>query len=119
NGMHHNDVIQNYLPSGSTIPVRYNGSSATVTNETRVFWTLANFRATVGSVSGAAADMIFSSNFNWDYDPSNGVSGYSFQDVLIHETGHVLGFDSGIDFRINDIEAMDIYRFQRSNGYDP
>jgi hypothetical protein len=116
------DKVQNYLPSGSTMPVRWNGGSNTVSQETRVFWTRANFRAAVGSVSGSAGDLIFNENFNWDFDPSDGVVGYSFQDVVAHEVGHVMGFSSGADFRDKDIEALDIFRFQRSGGgfdYNP
>ncbi|HWB20149.1 MAG TPA: NF038122 family metalloprotease [Phycisphaerales bacterium] len=117
--MDSNDTIQNYLPSGSTIPVRYNGSSTSITNETRVFWTRANYRAAVGNVSGTVADIVFNDNFQWDWNPSNGVNGISFEDVLIHEIGHVLGFTSGTDFRVNDIETLDIFRFQRTdNGHD-
>src|SRR5262249_42343309 len=56
------------------------------------------------------------------YDPSNGLGGESFQDVLVHECGHALGFTSGADFRFHDMEALDIYRFQRTGGghdYNP
>lgn len=122
NGMDADDVIQDFLPTGSTIPVRYDGASATVTNENRVFWTRAAYRSTVGSVSGTAASMTYNTAFNWDWDPSNGVSAYSFQDVIIHETGHALGFTSGADFRTGDIEVLDVYRFQRTDGtgdYNP
>lgn len=126
NGMDADDTIQTYLPSGSTIPIRYNGNSGTVTNEGRCYFTKANYRATIGTVSGNAADMTINSDFNWDYDPSNGITSgyYCFQSVLAHETGHVLGFTSGADFRyiLQDIETLDIYRFQRSDGsgdYNP
>jgi len=122
NGMDVNDTIQSFLPTGSTIKVRYNGNTQTQTNEDRVFWTRASFNATVGVVAGNAASMQFNSNFGWDYDPSNGVSGYSFQDVVTHEVGHSLGFTSGADFRNSDIEALDLYRFQRTDGngdYNP
>ncbi len=122
-GMDGNDTIQTSLPSGTTIPVRY-GSGSTVTNETRVFWTLANFNATVGAAAGTAANMQYNNAFSWDFDPSNGINAgtYSFVDVVIHETGHAMGFTSGIDFRVNDIEALDVYRFQRTDGsgdYNP
>lgn len=118
-----NDTIQSFLPTTSTIPVRYS-SGATVTNETRVFFTVANYRATIGSVTGTAASMQYNNIFAWDFDPSNGISSgtYSFVDVVIHETGHAMGFTSGVDFRINDIEAIDIFRFQRTDGtgdYNP
>lgn len=119
NDMDGDDIIQDYLPTGSTIPVRYDGSSGTVTNENRCYFTKANYRATIGSVSGTAAWMTFNNQITWDYNPSNGVSGYCFQSVAAHEVGHVLGFTSGVDFRFNDIEALDIYRFQRTDGgYD-
>jgi len=125
-GMDADDTIQNYLPSGSTIPVRYDGNSGTATNEGRCFFTKANFRATIGTVSGDAADMTINSDFSWDYDPSNGITSgyYCFQTVLAHELGHVLGFTSGADFRyiLKDIETLDVYRFQLSDGsgnYNP
>jgi len=122
-GMDPDDTIQSDLPSGSTIPVRYDGNSSTVTNETIVFATFANHRATIGTVNGTAASMTFNSDFSWDYTPPNINAGtYCFQSVIIHEVGHALGFTSGADFRFNDMEMLDIYRFQRSDGsgdYNP
>ena len=116
NGMDAGDVIQTYLPTGSTIPVRYNGNSSTVTREDRVFWTRACYNTTIGYVAGDAANMQFNSNFNWDYNPAGGVTGYSFQDVVAHEVGHTLGFSSGADYRTNDMDGLDIFRFQRTDG---
>ncbi len=126
-GMDGDDTIQSWLPTGSTIPVRYNGNSGTVTNENRIWWTVAAFRSTVGSISGTAASMMLNNQFNWDFDPSNGVgfSRMSLVDVVIHETGHALGFTSNADQFLasnNDMTALDIYRFQRSDGccdYNP
>lgn len=117
------DTLQSSLPSTSTCPVRY-GTGSTVTNETRVFTTFANWKAVDGTVAGADANMTFSTNFAFDYDPSNGVGGssFSFQDVVIHEVGHAMGFTSGVDFRVNDMEMLDLYRFQRTDGsgdYNP
>ncbi len=124
NGMDGDDSIQSFLPTGTTIPVRYNASSSTVTNETRIFWTRANYKAAVGSSGGTDATMTYNTQFNWDYNPANGIgnSSHSFVDVVIHEVGHAMGFTSGVDFRTNDIEALDIYRFQRGDGgndYNP
>lgn len=121
-GMDADDTMQTYLPTGSTIPIRYNIASGTATSETRCYFTVANYRATIGTVSGNAADMSINTDYTWDYDPSNGVSGFCFRSVVAHEVGHVLGFTSGADFRTNDIEALDLYRFQRSDGtgdYNP
>ncbi len=117
------DTIQSWLPSGTTCPVRYT-SGSTVTNETRVYFTYADWKAVDGTVSGTDANMTFNSNFAFDYDPSNGVGGssYSFQDILIHESGHALGFTSGVDFRFYDMETLDLFRFQRTDGsgdYNP
>ncbi len=110
------DTIQASLPSGTTIPVRYRTN--TTTNETRVFWTLANWKATGGTATGTDANMQYSTAFPFDYDPSNGVTAntISLQDVIIHETGHALGFSSGVDFRSSDIEVPDIFRFRRTDG---
>ncbi len=120
------DTIQSWLPSGATIPVRYNGSSGGVTNEGFCDFTLANFNAAVGSVGGYAASIqIDDTDYNWDYDPSNGVPGsyYCFQSVIVHEVGHALGFISRADYITNSkIEAMDIFRFQWTDGagdYNP
>jgi hypothetical protein len=67
----------------------------------------------------------FNSNVSWDYDPSNGVSGYCFQSVATHEVGHSLGFLSRAEQwwdPTSDLFAMDIFRFQRTDGtgdYNP
>lgn len=121
-GMDADDTIQNFLPVGNTIPVRYNGSSSNVTDENRVFFTQANFNATLGTTGGTSGNMTYNTQFSWDYDPSNGVFGTSLVDVVVHETGHALGFVSGEDFRTGDIEALDMFRFQRTDGgndYNP
>jgi len=115
--MDYDDSIQNYLPAGSTIQVRYDGNSESVTNENRVFVTRADYNAAIGSAAGTAASMTFSTNFSWYYGVGRPPSGlYDFRSVLAHEVGHALGFTSGADFRNNDIEMLDLYRFQRSDG---
>ena len=115
-GMDASDAIQTSLPSGASIPVRY--TTGSTTNEDRVFFTFANWKAAGGTVAGTDASMQYSTNFPFDFDPSNGVSAntISLQDVIVHETGHALGFGSGVDFRFRDIETLDVFRFRRTDG---
>lgn len=114
NDMDSDDVIQSWLPTGSTLPVRYT-SSMDVTNVSSIRWPRANYRAVIGSSSGSAGSMQFNTQFNWDWDPSNGVPGnrMSFVDVVIHETGHAMGFVSSVDFGGNPT-PLDMFRFQRT-----
>jgi hypothetical protein len=122
NDMDADDSVQTYLPSGSTIPVRYDYNTSTVTNEDRAYFRVAPYNAVIGYLPGLAAQITFSTNFAFDYDPSNGVNGMCFQSVCAHEIGHVLGFGSGADWLNYDLELLDIYRFQLSDGvgnYNP
>jgi uncharacterized repeat protein (TIGR02543 family) len=124
NDMDSDDTIHVWLPSGGTIPVRYVYGSGTITDENYCYFTKSSYKAAIGDVSGADAFMQFNTNFTFDWDPSNGISGGTicFQSVAIHETGHCLGFTSAADFRPNDIEALDIFRFQNTDDggdYNP
>ena len=49
--------------------------------------------------NAADATMNFSSNVNWDFDASDGISedAYDFVGVVTHEIGHALGFESSAD----------------------
>jgi len=46
------------------------------------------------------ASISFSSDFDWDFDRSDGISSgtFDFVGVAIHEIGHAMGFLSGVDY---------------------
>lgn len=53
-----------------------------------------------GSPVAADADITFSDEFTWDFDPTDGITAgaFDFVGVAIHEIGHALGFVSGVDY---------------------
>ena len=69
--------------------------------------------ATATGVNSTSLDgtVTFSSNFGFDFDPTDGISAntFDFIGVAIHEIGHALGFVSGVDF-------LDVYGV---NGIGP
>lgn len=88
-----------------------------------VFGTKANLKALGftgldGSFGANDADITFSSNFNFDYDNSNGVAAgtMDFETIATHELGHALGFVSGAgDTGSIAPSTLDLYRFRTSN----
>lgn len=80
----------------------------------------ANLRAidednSLGIALGAVDGQIqFNSDFNFDFDNSDGVAGFDFETVAAHEIGHVLGFVSEIDRVDVDLEGGFF-----DNGNDP
>ena len=123
NGMWCYDVIQSWLPLGDHCLVRYNGGSDVVSEQHTINWPKAAYKATMGTTGGYGGSTAFNSLVTWDYDPNDGIDSgaFSFMDVLIHETGHALGFVSAVD-QGSTMHVMDLYRFQRTDGccdYNP
>ncbi len=96
------------LPGGTTYSRYINGTSTSggaahvQTNISSMRMTNANAKA-IGllAANNAAQDaaITFSSNFNFDFDPSDGITAgfYDFVGIAIHELGHAMGFTSGVD----------------------
>jgi hypothetical protein len=85
-------------------------------NETIALST-ANVKALLGDVYDPAmadGEITFSSDFNFDFDPRNGVAAgsYDFIAVAVHEIGHALGFLSGaddFDYSAGPVPGIDEY----------
>lgn len=106
----------NGLPTGTTFSVYINQTSEALgsnhelpyvddnggLNNQSVRLTTANAKA-LGLRSGddglLDAAIIFNSSFAWDYDRSDGITNgaLDFVGIALHEIGHVMGFESGVD----------------------
>lgn len=104
------------LPSGSTFSVYINRTNEAGggdneipyvdsdggLNNSTVRLTTANAKA-LGLRSGDDAfsdgEIVFNNSFAWDFDRSDGIAPgtLDFVGVAMHEIGHVLGFESGVD----------------------
>ncbi|MDY0188466.1 MAG: NF038122 family metalloprotease [Syntrophus sp. (in: bacteria)] len=124
--------IVSYLPTASQIGVNL-PSGFSLSSD--ISMTKANLKAMGyegldGMFGAKDADITFSTNFNFDYDNSDGVSAgsYDFETVATHEIGHVLGFISAVDvvdyyLSIGEtaeisLYALDLFRFGAATPTD-
>jgi hypothetical protein len=82
-------------PHGANSPTPY------VNTMDRVGMTTANAKALglLGATTSTDAFLRFNSDFGFDFNPSDGITGgqFDFVGVVTHELGHALGFVSGVD----------------------
>lgn len=117
---------------GSAVPFLEDDGDA---NNTTIRLTRANAKA-IGLIAGdqpdSDASITFNSEFNWDFDPSDGVDPNSFNFIFVaaHEIGHALGFVSGVDILDGNsppvggpfadhvftyVSTVDVYRFSNQS----
>jgi len=94
----------------------------------------ANYHALGGAdpeFTGSDGSITFSSDFSWDFDPSDGIDSgkYDFVGVAAHEIGHALGFISDVDYIDSVLETgeisdsvrptpIDLFRFEKDDVLD-
>ena len=129
------DSIVSSLPTLSQLNINvystYNGHAITYANA--LIGTSASFKAMgiaydptkdLNPSMTADGEIQFNSNFNFDFDNSDGVTAgqTDFETVAIHEIGHALGFTSVVDVIANasaavtvGLNLMDMYRFDNGS----
>ncbi|MBK7876207.1 MAG: NF038122 family metalloprotease [Planctomycetes bacterium] len=112
------DVLPAFLPAGPTYPVRFDGTTTTVTDVANVQCSVPWLQGTfpnVGLPAGPYATITISSAYAWDFDPTNGIgAGFCLKSALAHEIVHALGFASDVDLALGVPTQLDLLRFQNS-----
>ncbi len=101
------------LPSTASLPTNGGGAS-NISISTSIARALGILNP-VASPTDQAARIGFNSNFQFDFDPSNGISSgkTDFEAVATHEIGHALGFTSRAGASAGATPAIwDMFRFR-------
>lgn len=108
-------ALYSSLPS-NTVPTDL-GNASSMTVSTSIGRAIGLIPA-VANPGDPAAMIGFNSNFQFDFDRSDGIASNKtdFEAVATHEIGHVLGFtsDSGASGAPPRLEAWDLFRFRPS-----
>ena len=110
------------LGAGSATPYLDNDGDA---NNTMLRMSLANQRALgLVAVRNQDAAVVFNQDFQWDFDPLDGIARnrYDFVGIATHELGHAMGVLSGVDtldaatavlpdHAFAAVTPMDLFRF--------
>ena len=105
-------AIFNALPS-TTVPTDLGNASTTSVSSSLA--RAIGLLPAVAQSTDSAARTAFNSNFTYDFDPSDGISGGTdFDAVATHEIGHALGFvsDAGTSSTVPSDAVWDLYRFR-------
>lgn len=110
------DVVTSFLPTAAqftvTIPSGFTRSGNL--NASKANLKAMGFTGLDAQFGVSDANITFSTNFNFDYDNSDGISAgsFDFESVAAHEIGHALGFFSEVD-------TVDFYLANPSVQRDP
>jgi hypothetical protein len=138
-GMLINRTANNPHGPGSATPYVDNDGDANnqflhITNaEARAIGLSAAPQSLPGCIGNCDGFIQFNSDFNFDFDPSNGTNSnaFDFIGVAAHEIGHVLGFISGVDILDNNappingpfndneftyVSALDLFRYSAASA---
>jgi PEP-CTERM motif len=123
-----NNSFNNFVLSANTANLKALGIAVDFDNPNTTFGCSSTFSQADGCIN-------FSSSFNFDFDPTDGIDdgAFDFTGIAIHEIGHALGFVSGVDtydfvagnaafnrFQLDNFSIFSVFDlFRYGNAFDP
>ncbi len=117
--------IVNYLPTSPSFLLPTGFSYSGYLGATKANLKALGFTGLDASYGASDGTITFNSTFNFDFDRSNGLVGFDFEAIAVHELGHILGFSSmvnNIDYMIHngtsgvvDAFLFDLFRFNQAS----